>query len=101
MPFDAESEDELFDLIVYDYPQKPDKKTISELSIDATELLLHVSVKYINHTWKVIFPYFFTRTKIIYCQSITIEAMLSEKIQRLTPFPRGNVRMSEEQIWID
>ena len=56
MPFDAESEDELFDLIVYDYPQKPDKKTMSELSIDATELFLHVSVKYINHTWKVIFP---------------------------------------------
>ena len=45
MPFDAESEDELFDLIVYDYPQKPDKKTMSELSIDATELFLHVSVK--------------------------------------------------------
>ena len=56
MPFDAESEDELFDLIVYDYPQKPDKKTMSELSIDATELFLHVSVKYISHIWKVIFP---------------------------------------------
>ena len=50
MPFDSESEDELFDLIVYDYPKKPDKKTISELSIDATELVLHVSVKYMNHT---------------------------------------------------
>ncbi|CAH3189236.1 unnamed protein product [Porites lobata] len=46
MPFDAESEDELFDLIVYDYPQKPDKKTMSELSIDATELFLHLLEKY-------------------------------------------------------
>ena len=45
MPFDAESEDELFDLIVYHYPQKPDKQTMSELSIDAPELFLHVSVK--------------------------------------------------------
>ena len=89
MPFDAESEDELFDLIVYDYPQKPDKKTMSELSIDATELFLHVSVKYINHRGKVIFPYFFSCTKIIYCQSMSIEATLGEKVQRLTPFSPG------------
>ena len=50
MPFDAESEDELFDLIVYEYPQKPDKETMSELSIDAIELFLHVSDKCVNHT---------------------------------------------------
>ncbi|CAH3017356.1 unnamed protein product [Porites evermanni] len=46
MPFDAESEDELFDLIVYHYPQKPDKVTMSELSTDATELFLHLLEKY-------------------------------------------------------
>ena len=55
MPFDAESEDELFDLIVYDYPQKPDKKTMSELSIDATEFFLHVSVKYMKGYIPLIF----------------------------------------------
>ena len=43
-------------------------------------------------------PLFFHMYQNYYCQSITIEAILSEKIQRLTPFPRGNVRMSEEQI---
>ena len=48
MPFDAESEDELFDLIVSENPQQPDKATMAELSGDAIELFLHVSVKYIN-----------------------------------------------------
>ena len=45
MPFDAESEDELFDLIVSENPQQPDKATMAELSTDAIELFLHVGVK--------------------------------------------------------
>ena len=50
MPFDAESEDELFDLIVSENPQLPDKATtwMAELSTDAIELFLHVGVKYMN-----------------------------------------------------
>ncbi|CAH3174283.1 unnamed protein product [Porites lobata] len=46
MPFDAESEDELFDLIVSENPQQPDKATIAELSTDAIELFLHLLEKY-------------------------------------------------------
>ena len=45
MPFDAESEDELFDLIVSENPQQPNKATMAELSTDAIELFLHVGVK--------------------------------------------------------
>ena len=48
MPFDVESEDDLFDFIVYENPQQPDKETMAELSIDAIELFPHVSVKYMN-----------------------------------------------------
>ena len=48
MPFDAESEDELFDLIVSENPQQPNKATMAELSTDAIELFLHVGVKYMN-----------------------------------------------------
>jgi len=48
MPFDAESEDELFDLIVSENPQQPDKATMAELSTDAIKLFLHVGVKYMN-----------------------------------------------------
>ena len=48
MPFDAESEDELFDLIVSENPQQPDKATMAELSTDAIELFLHVGVRYMN-----------------------------------------------------
>ena len=56
MPFDAESEDELFDLIVSENPQQPDKATMAELSTDAIELFLHVGVKYMNQfsrQWQV------------------------------------------------
>ena len=48
MPFDAESEDDLFGLIVSENPQLPDKATMAELSTDAIELFLHVGVKYMN-----------------------------------------------------
>ena len=48
MPFDAESEDELFDLIVSENPQQPDKATMAELSTDSIALFLHVGVKYMN-----------------------------------------------------
>ena len=48
MPFDAESEDDLFDFIVYENPQQPDKETMAELSIGAIEFFPHVSVKYMN-----------------------------------------------------
>ena len=48
MPFDAESEDELFDLIVSENPQLPDKATMAEFSTDAIALFLHVGVKYMN-----------------------------------------------------
>ena len=48
MPFDVESEDDLFDFIVYENPQQPDKETMAQLSIGAIELFPQVSVKYMN-----------------------------------------------------
>ena len=49
MPFDVESEDDLFDFIAYENPQQPDKETMAQLFIGTIELFLHVSVKYMNH----------------------------------------------------
>lgn len=46
MPFDGDSEEQIFYFIVYENPKKPDEKTMSDLSIQAIELFLHVGVKY-------------------------------------------------------
>ena len=35
MPFAVESEDDLFDFIVYENPKQPDKETMAQLSIGA------------------------------------------------------------------
>lgn len=46
MPFDGDSEEQIFKFIVHENPNKPDEKTMSDLSIQAVELFLHVGVKY-------------------------------------------------------
>ena len=46
MPFAVESEDDLFDFIVYENPQQPDKETMAQLSMSNTWIHSNFSSKF-------------------------------------------------------